>query len=466
MCGSRDPMRGVYLLFPVILCVAAGSAGGCRVEQSIGTTAPHRVPAPSTDAPETALPWTPPLPTAPTASDVPDVPEPSPPDPCPLVADRAVLDLCALGATAVAEGRPFATIAEALAGSAADVSVCPGLHPGGFQVNARRVSAADPAPDVTVIGPGPADRPLVTVVDGELAGLTLTGGRAPSGAAVTGVGTVTLTCVTAHGNTATLGDGGAVQGDTLLVGWSTFEDNAATGAGGAIDGQRVQVWDTTFTDNRARAGGALSIRGPGDLARVEITRNLASEGGGVSFAPMARATLGIADARFDHNAAESGGGLVLSPWAAADADLWRVAFEGNLGGRGGGGLDLAGSHGLRVRVQDGTFTTNDGGEAGGIGISGWMPAARVDMLLVHFHDNTGTVAGALGASSAAGRVAFHGDRLQVWRNSGNRGAASLGGDDTLDCVDCDFGDGDNDNQPTDASRADGTEESLGAAFQL
>jgi hypothetical protein len=108
--------------------------------------------------------------------------------PAPVCAtDPAVGSACGPGVAATAAGADYATLADALAGApaGATVSVCPGEHPGPFEVVGRELVAYAPAAGATILSGGGAPGPVLTLEDATAWGLTVEGGG--GAAAVRGV---------------------------------------------------------------------------------------------------------------------------------------------------------------------------------------------------------------------------------------------------------------------------------------
>jgi CSLREA domain-containing protein len=143
-----------------------------------------------------------------------------------------------------------------------------------------------------------------------VAGLTITGGRAATGAG------------------AQIPSGGQlVLYDTIL------KDNVATQRGGAIDNAGdVTVWTSTLEGNRVTGGngGALAGESSSDsfVYLSTLTGNSAANGGGV-------ASLGNVQLQRATIAGNSGGGL-YSEADAGGAALWSTILAGNPGGDCGG----------------------------------------------------------------------------------------------------------------------------------
>jgi predicted outer membrane repeat protein len=454
----------MLLLLPLLACRYE-----TRLSEPIGS---DLVPLAEVTAPDPAPPATGPMAGQQEDASVAGVPEvtpPLPPAPCPLSPDPQALAACVPGVVALVGDRTFSNLQQAIdtAGWGGTAVVCPGQWETSVWLGeGQLLVAADPSPGATVLLGSGYGRTTVSAAGGGLEGVTLRGGRGERGGAVAAYGDFSLTCVTAEGNVAVNGDGGVAAVDGLLsVAWSTFDGNEAVGSGGALSASEVQIWDSTFDDNRAGDGGAVFSQGGLLAERSTFTGNQAVHGGAVAVAGWAFRRLAGTDLQFEANQADRGGALWVRPYANTALTLERAAFSNNVGLTGGGALEFASDLAMDVAILDTAFTGNRGGDAGAIALTGWLsPGARLELSLVHLLDNEGEVAGALSASSLAGWVRIEADDLRVWRNLGPMGAASLATDDTFSCDPCDFGAGENDNVPMDATFGDAAEGALPGAF--
>lgn len=471
---TAPPTRSRLLARVAAGWLAAAALGGCTVEGSLRAhpgadpspdglpdaastvPVPPRAPPPAADTADVAAPpVTPPRP-------------PAPPDPCPLLPDPIALASCGPSIAAVADGAPFGSLAEAVAAARGpEVVVCPGAWPAGVVVpDGLGLVAADPTSGATTLV-GPPGAPVVSAAgDVTLRGLTVRGGRADHGAGLTAAGDVTLTCTSFEDDVAGAGDGGAVFTPGAIVAeWSTFRDDAAAGRGGALAGGTLLLHDCTFEGDDALDGGAVWSAGAVTLERATFLANTAGTGGALSLGSWSPARVTVTDAAFHENLAARGGAVWSRPWAPSSLVFERAAWDGNGASDGAGALELAGDDGVELSLTDVAFDANEGRDVGGIGLSGWLgPGVRIAVDVARFDDNAGGAAGGLWASSLAGPVRVAAAELQMWRNVGADGAASLRAGDTFRCVGCDFGAGENDNVPTDATFGDAAQGALPAAF--
>ena len=254
-----------------------------------------------------------------------------------------------------------------------------------------------------------------------LGGLTLTGGSASEGGAISSTGGSRLMVANMifDGNTATSDSdgGGAIYNDggTLIVNSSLFDGNVASGtsgSGGAIysESGTVLVLDSDFYDNVAnRAGGAFELV---DGAIRIFDSRVGEEGRGNVAGPAGTANPG------------NGGGLHISGVARTVVD--GGIFTANIAGLEGGGLwNQAGS--TMVIRNSATISDNvaegpaadDGG--GGIFNNGG------DVLVVDSQVSGNTASGAAGSGgglfSTDGRVVF--DNSLVIDNSAARAGGGV-----------------------------------------
>ncbi len=149
-----------------------------------------------------------------------------------------------------------------------------------------------------------------------LAGLTVTGGNAPTG-------------------------GGAfvAEGGQLSVYSTIFRGNVAAGRGGAIaTAGSLATFNSTFSGNRAAAGGALASEPNGSSAIISSTfsgNSATGSGGAITAAgsvQMQRVTIAA-------NSAPAGGGFVQESVTGANTAMWSVLLGGNPGGDCGGSIN-------------------------------------------------------------------------------------------------------------------------------
>jgi len=223
-------------------------------------------------------------------------------------------------------------------------------------------------PSVTILD-GNGQGPVVTVEGGvgvTMSGLTVTGGRAASGAGILNQGALTLVNCAITGNQTTSeseGYGGGIfnYGGLLAVDRSTVADNQATLGGGVLNGfgwmtlSRSRVMRNTAT----RLGGAIyngvesSVRiDTASLADNKVVPTTADgRGGGIfsaGFAYVSRSTLS------GNRVAEVGGAIFQYQDTTI---LTNSTVAGNVADVGGAGIYVSGGS---VLVTNGTFSGNSG----------------------------------------------------------------------------------------------------------
>ena len=353
--------------------------------------------------------------------------------------------------------------------------------------NRKILAAADPTPGVTVLD-GLGATWLLDVTDATVQGLTLRRGmRAEGGGAVHASGDVLLECVVADHNHTAGGEayggavraegsltvrssafgwndagyaGGAIFAETLVVEDTSFSENTSGYEGGALDTTvSLEVRRSFFTDNQAGyEGGGLSGYGRVDIEDTSfVTNRAANEGGALSIGAFDPVTLAIRSSTFEDNEAQgSGGALSIGAWATDPTTITDSTFVGNRSG-GVAVVDFGTWGGVDLTVTGCTFTDNEGQESGVIGSSGWLDDGGTVVLASSvFEDNValGAGGGIFYLWSENGPVLITGTDLVVLRNSGGEGALSLGHEThVLDCTNCDFGAGADDNVPGDATKA-------------
>ncbi len=210
-----------------------------------------------------------------------------------------------------------------------------------------------------VILDGGNSHPLVTLTDAAasavLTGLTLTRGLAT--------------------HTITIGDdvreaGGAVWcagAGSLSLDHVTLSDNVSSGYGGAIgaEGCNLTLTDVTATGNSAYHGGVvLALEGPVAVADSHFEGNLADVEGGV-FYLGGGVVFGSTNSTYTGNTAFEGGVLRAEERGRAGANtltLTDSTFSANTANRGGG---LAVDDGGEVVVEGSTFDGNVASDRGG-----------------------------------------------------------------------------------------------------
>jgi predicted outer membrane repeat protein len=243
--------------------------------------------------------------------------------------------------------------------------------------------------------------------------------------------TLTMTDVTASGNSTAI-QGGVIEtaGSTTVIG-GTFSDNSADGRGGAIratDGT-LTVDGTVFTNNTSgSSGGAIStVAAALVVDGATFTDNTATESGGAissdSAASFLDGSVVVDDSTFTGNSSGGvgGGAIVLSTLPLTTITGSTFATNTTTGSGGGiytfsdltvtGGsftdnaayVDGGGLHGsnlgndLTVTLQDVTFTGNDA-----VGDGGAVDLESVDGLTVSGSTFSGNTAASDGGGLSLG----------------------------------------------------------------
>ena len=164
-----------------------------------------------------------------------------------------------------------------------------------------------------------------------------------------------MTGSTFTGNAAT-GEGGALDGDDVVVVTSTFESNSAGDGddGGAVHGDEdVAITDSTFTTNTAEGdGGAVGVRnGTIAVTGATFTGNESDSEGGALHGDD---TVTVSDSTFTDNSAAEYGGAIDS-WGDSDgtAIVSGSTFTGNTAAEYAGAIDTG-----AFTITGSTFTNN------------------------------------------------------------------------------------------------------------
>ncbi len=200
--------------------------------------------------------------------------------------------------------------------------------------------------------------------------LTLTGGNGSgggsegAGGAIASNGTLTLTDVTATGNTARLNGGVIYQhAATLTIVRGTFTNNTAGYSAGAV-AQNVGtlvVSASTFANNTSEYGGALYGNG---VAAMRVTDSTFTANGATSFGGAigleTGTTLDVAGSTFSANNGGGGGGGAIN--FDGPVTVRASTFTGNVGGHGG--ALRSGATGT-LTLTDSTVVGNTASASGG-----------------------------------------------------------------------------------------------------
>lgn len=345
--------------------------------------------------------------------------------------DPAVGSACGPGVAATAAGADYATLADALAGApaGATVSVCPGKHPGPFEVVGRELVAYAPEAGATILSGGGAPGPVLTLEDATAWGLTVEGGGEPVGdgphGAVFAAGTspVAVVCGTVRGN-----DGGAV---------------------GAVAPLRLHGTVVAENHHPADSSGVVAYGG------LDLQHGALHVDGSYV---IARDGLLISDTTFTA-ATEAFSGTLLTVSGGVEVPVLGSRFEASPHAEG---LSLSSPE--HVFISGSTFDGLD------VGVTMWVgPALRATVLDSEF---TGS------AVALAAAVPIDGDRVtDLWNpedpqpvviaaqgtsfvgHDSEFGAVAVTSNAVFDCDDCTF----EDNAPCDFARA-GVCEDVAPAF--
>lgn len=247
---------------------------------------------------------------------------------------------------------------------------------------------ADPAD--LVIGQTPANNRIFTAnANLTLQEVSLEDADSAGGGAVQSSGTLTLTNTHFENNfTSSLGTGGCVSGDVVIVTGSSFVNNSATGEGGCIFANAIDIDGSTFKGNSTTGGG-----GGGLWANTSLTVTDTTFGG-----PSAL------DANTSDGASGGGGAIVIAS-SVASAAIDNSTFSGNETASGTtGGAVLAGSPGI-VAITDSTFSANKAPGGGGGAVSLADNTSGSSVVNSTFRDNTaGTNGGSIQSSGVVSLI--------------------------------------------------------------
>ena len=212
----------------------------------------------------------------------------------------------------------------------------------------------------------------------------------------------------------------ALDGSSLFVYRTTFDDNTSNGEGGAIyigENSSSTISESTFTGNASARGGAIRLNGNDgatslDLIGSTFTGNESAEYGG-GLGAVAADELMATDNTFTDNVSFRGGGM--SVFYTADVQIGGNVFCGNSADGHGGGARVTGNSGPN-RWFNNVFVDNTAGSgAGGGGIyfedNNWADVVNND-----FMDNSGEIGG--GGVYVDGSGASIVNNLFAWTHDG------------------------------------------------
>ena len=228
-----------------------------------------------------------------------------------------------------------------------------------------------------------------------LSGLTITGGKNPTGGALNfSICSVAVTDCTITGNT-----GSGLYGSTinLTLVDSTFSNNRASGGAGLYisSGATATITGCTFSNNLARNGGGIDIENNATVTMTGCTfsGNSAANGGGIS--NTAGSKLTITDCTLTHNTAlVNGGGIVTAN--NAPITITDCLLSNNTANYYGGGISAL--YGTSFTITNSTVSNNSAKEGGGI--YGWS-SATITVVGCGISNNSATSYGG-GLYSASG----------------------------------------------------------------
>lgn len=281
-----------------------------------------------------------------------------------------------------------------------------------------------------------------------VSGVTLSGGFAPTGGAVSVslYSDLRLEDAVVTGNVSTHGKGAIAASGDVTVTRSLLTDNKATdGAGGAIgfdpgilwsgapNAARLTVTDSTISGNSAwMGGGGVDTYGPATITGTTISGNSATApnqgGGGI----RNHGQLAVVSSTISGNTAVDAGAGILSQGTYAPLTIRGSEISGN-SGRYGSGVALLGfpGSGASSEISDTTISGNDAWESGAGVFVGKLPPSRgvtISRSTISGNDaGSGTGGGLtieggiegefeLSESTISGNVAHSGAGVQIGTN--------------------------------------------------
>lgn len=211
-------------------------------------------------------------------------------------------------------------------------------------------------------------------IEVELAGLTITGGDAVDGGAISNTENLTLNDVIVADNAATSRGGGIWSSGSITLTDSTVTGNQAPRGGGIYSNESLYLLDSVISENTAMMSLGGGIQSIGDLSvdRSSVIGNsAATHGGGI----WHRGNLLVNNSTISGNLAEGeGGGIYAYTRGPQDAlDLRQVTVSENRAYSDAGGVWLNTSSGGLSSLAHSTVVYNhadydgvDGGFGGGL----------------------------------------------------------------------------------------------------
>ncbi|KAK3276518.1 hypothetical protein CYMTET_15410, partial [Cymbomonas tetramitiformis] len=247
------------------------------------------------------------------------------------------------------------------------------VHQGSLAVDA----ASEVAGNVASEGGGARLVAAKATLDG---GSRIAGCRSMYGGGVLSIGGV----LTISGNTsmvsnrANIGGGVLVRGGGLvaMLGGCSLQENFAETFGGGLYAEGSA--GRAATGELSVDNSTLTIRG------TRVVRNEASTGGGLMLG--SQTTFDAADSEIAHNVGSYGGGVWVDTWARGVVQ--RCRFEGNGAHLAGGGIGLGSNVGVRVALENLTFSQQWAERGAGVFISSMVdPGSRTVLRHLAFEDN-------------------------------------------------------------------------------
>eukprot|EP00854_Cymbomonas_tetramitiformis_P003165 gene3165-4008_t len=171
--------------------------------------------------------------------------------------------------------------------------------------------------------------------------------------------------------------------------------SAIVGGVAGFSGGGIRIVDSQVTVEESRVegcitrenghGGGLSVDNSTLTIRgTRVVRNEASTGGGLMLG--SQTTFDAADSEIAHNVGSYGGGVWVDTWARGVVQ--RCRFEGNGAHLAGGGIGLGSNVGVRVALENLTFSQQWAERGAGVFISSMVdPGSRTVLRHLAFEDN-------------------------------------------------------------------------------
>lgn len=409
----------------------------------------------------------------------PPVPPPVPPGlpaSCPAAPDPVLMAPCAPGVAAWNNNRTFANLDNALRTSQPgdQVVVCPGSWRGPFQVpHELDLIAADPTPGATILTGGGRDQVLLHQ-SGRLTlrGLSLRNGRTQNnGGALASSGDLLLECMFLEDNEAGYGGGAISSSGSLVIRTTVLRNNTAGYEGGAISsGGPLTLEDSLLVGNHADyEGGAANVPNHARIIRTTLRGNTADYGGGaLQFGTRSDFTLELVDSVFEDNEASyEGGGITFGTWAADTLVAERTIFRGNRA-PSGAAIEFGSWGAFTATLEDCTLVGNTNQDGPALSAGGWLRQGGALTLTRTMFVGNESLQGssAFNTNGRAAPIHVQATDITVHRNQGAGSAFELQAHDTMVCSGCDFGQGPDDNSPSDLTHGGTTRAQVPANFQL